>query len=344
MNAWATRCNACGTSFRVSEDQLKISDGFVRCGRCDAVFDARSSLFDLDAMSAPVPLQSAPMPLQPLVPTAAVSAPVSAPVSESVSASAEAPTPADEPVWQDDADTPPAFSAVIGETEDWSMPDSADARAEPVWADPPSPALSEDEAQARLRELLGAAPGATLPSPASATNAPAEPAVFASLGRRQPSPVGRSTRYWNAFGGLLAGLLTLALPLQWAWIEREALRARLPWLDTLLAERGLSSSGWRQLEGLSVGGSSLQATPQGAAYRLELVLHNRAAHRVAMPWLDLRLSDAGGAVLMRRALPPGELDAPLLLQAGEQRRLQAVFRLNGGAAAVNGYEIGLFHP
>ncbi len=35
-----TRCRACGTMFRVVQDQLRISDGWVRCGRCDTVFDA----------------------------------------------------------------------------------------------------------------------------------------------------------------------------------------------------------------------------------------------------------------------------------------------------------------
>lgn len=322
MSTWATRCNACGTSFRISEEQLKISDGYVRCGRCDAVFDARSSLFDLEAVSSPMPLHSAPMPLQPSTP------PAPQPVEEAAAIA--------EPTWQEPAAADVNAPAAEPDTlvEDWrSAPD--EARAEPVWNDAAEPLPAAEDANDRLRALLGA-------EAAAAPVAPAEPAVFASLQASKPVPRPGSRR-WNAFGGLLAGLLALALPLQWAWIEREALRARLPQLDKLLSEQGLPSAGWRQLEGLSVGGSSLQATPQGGAYRLELVLHNRAAHRVAMPWLDLRLSDAAGAPLMRRAIDPAELGAPLLLQAGEQRRLQAVFRLQG-AGAVNGYEIGLFHP
>jgi predicted Zn finger-like uncharacterized protein len=328
MTNWATRCNACGTSFRISEEQLKISDGFVRCGRCDAVFDARGSLFDLDAVSAPMPLASAPMPLQPAM------APAASPVAFPA---AHEPAEFIEPSWQETAPAASSASAPadIGvPSDDWrSAPDPS--RAEPVWTDAPVPPTTEDEANSRLRELLRAEPEPT---------APVEPAVFASLQAASKLAPRAGSRRWNAFGGLLAGLLALALPLQWAWIEREALRARLPQLDTLLDKQGLASEGWRQLEGLSVGGSSLQATPQGGAYRLELVLHNRAPHRVAMPWLDLRLSDAAGSPLMRRAIAPAELGAPEVLQAGEQRKLQAVFRLQGGVAAVNGYEIGLFHP
>lgn len=334
MTNWATRCNACGTSFRISEEQLKISDGFVRCGRCDAVFDARGSLFDLDAASAPMPLASGPMPLQPAMQSAT---PPVEPRALPPVAPPLAPEPAEftEPSWHEAAPVASSTATEIdAPSDDWrSAPEPS--RAEPVWTDPPDLPATEDDANSRLRELLGAQP-----EPA----APAEPAVFASLQTaNKPTPRAGSRR-WNAFGGLLAGLLALALPLQWAWIEREALRARLPQLDALLDQQGLASEGWRQLEGLSVGGSSLQATPQGGAYRLELVLHNRAPHRVAMPWLDLRLSDAAGSPLMRRAISPAELGAPLLLQAGEQRRLQAVFRLQSAGTAVNGYEIGLFHP
>src|SRR5665213_1635752 len=43
----ATRCSSCGTVFRVVQDQLKVSEGWVRCGRCNEVFNALEGLFDL---------------------------------------------------------------------------------------------------------------------------------------------------------------------------------------------------------------------------------------------------------------------------------------------------------
>ncbi|MEL4180497.1 zinc-ribbon and DUF3426 domain-containing protein [Roseateles sp. PN1] len=49
----ATRCTACGTIFRVVQDQLRVSEGFVRCGRCAEVFDAREQLFDIDREPPP---------------------------------------------------------------------------------------------------------------------------------------------------------------------------------------------------------------------------------------------------------------------------------------------------
>ncbi|MES2248905.1 MAG: zinc-ribbon and DUF3426 domain-containing protein [Pseudomonadota bacterium] len=50
-----TRCPACTTTFKVVRDQLRISDGWVRCGRCSHVFDAT-----LDLQEAPDGTVSAP--------------------------------------------------------------------------------------------------------------------------------------------------------------------------------------------------------------------------------------------------------------------------------------------
>jgi len=56
----ATRCPACSTVFRVVRDQLKVSEGWVRCGRCSEVFNAAQRLFELGPEDA-----SAPLPPQP---------------------------------------------------------------------------------------------------------------------------------------------------------------------------------------------------------------------------------------------------------------------------------------
>ena len=49
----ATRCTACGTAFRVVQDQLSVSEGWVRCGRCSEVFNALTGLFDLERETPP---------------------------------------------------------------------------------------------------------------------------------------------------------------------------------------------------------------------------------------------------------------------------------------------------
>ncbi|WP_341891734.1 zinc-ribbon domain-containing protein, partial [Variovorax sp. YR752] len=59
-----TRCPACTTTFKVVRDQLRISDGWVRCGRCSHVFDATLDLQDAPdgAVSAPATPAPAPAP------------------------------------------------------------------------------------------------------------------------------------------------------------------------------------------------------------------------------------------------------------------------------------------
>jgi predicted Zn finger-like uncharacterized protein len=47
-----TRCPACATVFRITEAQLAARQGFVRCGQCAKVFDARASLIE-EAAAAP---------------------------------------------------------------------------------------------------------------------------------------------------------------------------------------------------------------------------------------------------------------------------------------------------
>ena len=68
----AVQCPQCLTAFKVVQDQLKLAHGWVRCGRCEQVFDARShwlALGNSDVAlavdpSAPHPPTSAP-PAQP---------------------------------------------------------------------------------------------------------------------------------------------------------------------------------------------------------------------------------------------------------------------------------------
>lgn len=53
-----TRCPQCQTRFKVVDDQLRISDGWVRCGKCKAVFDALAHL--VPGAAAPASDQAQP--------------------------------------------------------------------------------------------------------------------------------------------------------------------------------------------------------------------------------------------------------------------------------------------
>lgn len=56
-----TLCPACGTTFRVTPEQLKAKQGKVRCGKCQHVFNAIETLQDAAAEPALIsPLESQP--------------------------------------------------------------------------------------------------------------------------------------------------------------------------------------------------------------------------------------------------------------------------------------------
>lgn len=54
----ATRCPACHTTFKVVRDQLRLAEGWVRCGRCDEVFLAADAL----TLSEQTPEPATPLP------------------------------------------------------------------------------------------------------------------------------------------------------------------------------------------------------------------------------------------------------------------------------------------
>ncbi len=120
----ATRCPACGTIFRVVQDQLKVSEGWVRCGQCHEVFHGIEALFDLDSdpaiaarraaarppvapaptrvfadarASAPIPLPTppAPAPSPIAIPARPPAPPPMAPAPQSVPATPSAFGPSD---------------------------------------------------------------------------------------------------------------------------------------------------------------------------------------------------------------------------------------------------------
>ncbi len=310
----ATRCTACGTIFRVVEDQLRVSDGWVRCGRCAEVFDARELLFDIERDAPPawptafVPSAPAPMP----------------PAAEPEITQPPAPPP------EPDFEIAPTPSA------------GSDERIEPRWADepaPPEPSFSTEALMAASEERADSALAAQ-----PATDAPT--AVPEFMRRAQ------ATARWQRPGvrialGLTALLLLLALALQAALHFRDAVAAlyppATPALNALCSLSGCSVEPWRRADVLAIDSTSL--TPLGSrnAYRLALSLRNKSGVEVAMPWIELSVTDANGALLARRVLPPTALSPALTrLAADSEQALQLSF--SGGAQRVSGYSLLAFHP
>lgn len=314
----ATRCTACGTIFRIVEDQLRVSDGWVRCGRCAEIFDARELLFDIERDAPP------PWPTQ--FTQAAEPEPSPPPPP--------APAPAFEPQqpWMPPPEPEPHPEAL---PTGWPSPDIA--RHEPRWVD-------EDHAAAQT-------PPVHTPEPTPSMAA--EPALAATAAPVMPEFMRRaeSSARWKRPGVrlALAGLsllLVVLLALQVALHFRHALAALHPPLreplNALCGIAGCEIKPWKRIEALSIDATSLNPIGSGG-YKLNLALRNKTGVDVAAPSIELSLTDANGAPLARRVMGP-EAMSPALTQinAESEQALSLVF--STGGQRVSGYSVNIFYP
>ena len=322
----ATRCAACGTVFRVVQDQLKVSEGWVRCGRCGDVFNALEGLFDLERESAPAwtPSQRGALDLLPAsaderaaqtVAHASKSDSESGPPPTSAADDTEIDTRADsqietrQPEPDDDLDLDAAADDVVGRGEASEFDDAADD-------DEGAAAVAPEPTAAFLRQAVSAA--------------------------RWQQP--RVRRALVAAAVLLGGLLAAQAAL---W-QRDTIAAHWPQAAPLLA--GLCElldcrvEPLRRLDGLAVESSGLTQLDNASLYRLQVSLRNRDSLALLTPALDVTLTDSRGAVVARKVLGSRDFGstAPTVVAAGAELSLQAV--LDAGERRISGYSIEIFYP
>jgi len=108
--SFITRCPDCATAFKVLPDQLKISDGWVRCGQCQHIFDAT-----LDLQPWWPGQEQASAPRQPTVPE-----PQRDP--EPMPAPAATPEPSPEPLVPERPEAMPSFMRQAQRRAFWQRP------------------------------------------------------------------------------------------------------------------------------------------------------------------------------------------------------------------------------
>ncbi len=184
----ATRCPACSTVFRVLQDQLRVSEGWVRCGQCQEVFNALETLFDLGgpvepgSETAPPPATFAPPPPEstqyrpyapPPPPAPAPSPAIVAEEQPDFAPTAPATVPPEDPF--NDVDT----FTVLDDGDSLGGVVAAGPVPEDDWhsLSPPLPA-AEDEPDLRFDAA---------PPPASAPTAQQRAASFAAPSTRAPA-------------------------------------------------------------------------------------------------------------------------------------------------------------
>ncbi|MEO7056272.1 MAG: zinc-ribbon and DUF3426 domain-containing protein [Caldimonas sp.] len=348
----ATRCTSCSTVFRVVQDQLKVSEGWVRCGRCDAVFNALEGLFDLGRESppdwektrvSPQELDDAELPL------AAAPFPSAAGADAPAYADADADAIADD--LHDVTGTPSTLDSLLADPVDAHLfgprkrADSAPKPAGQIGARD-----RVEFSDARFDSDLFAE------NPSSSDDEHVESASTDVAGLEtttRPEFLRRADRRarwrsWPARSLLAAGscVATLVLLLQFGHHYRDTLAAQWPALRPVLAswcaQAGCTLHAPRRLADVLLETSALTITPARDAFVLSVNLRNRGTVALAAPSIDLNLTDSNGRLVARRALSPRDFRASEVLQAGAEAALQLT--LTTSPTTVAGYTVEIFYP
>jgi predicted Zn finger-like uncharacterized protein len=366
MMSLATRCPACGTAFRVVEDQLRVSEGWVRCGRCEEVFNGRDDLFELAADDSPLADESASpaaeasasadvdLALPDLEPEApahwpsvqwpaagdeAVSPDPNA-EAEALSPAASAPLPA--PLRADEASRSPSPAL--------SIPALAGSRLgiDPLLGQPA--VVTRRTGAAQGPALIGAAATPAPPTPGSAPEplpmgelAAAGPPVFVTVADDQATWRHGSARRWMQWAAVLLAVLLAA---QAVYALRNSLLLRWPQaaaaLSAVCERLGCTMAAPRLLDALSVDSASLIREPAPGANRLDVTLRNRAATAVALPAFELSLSDEQNTVIARRVFLPAELGVADAIRPGADLSVRLPLTISLPKTA--GFAVEIFYP
>ena len=355
-----TRCPACLTMFKVVADQLRVSEGWVRCGQCDEVFDANAN-FVGDGVGADVSPVNTPAPPAPSRDTSA-EADHTPHVSDAGGMDEHSSTA--QPPDLDAGSEAPEFERLAESLEPNPALDTFLAMS-------PSDLASLEPADEHkdLRDSLKARPEPGLDTSAwdhdeittdgdspytmrSVTSEPVESvAVKAPSFMRAKTPASRWHKpavRWSL--GLLAVVLVGTLVVQIAAQERDRIAASIPELRpaivSLCDTLGCKVEPVRHIEAIVIDSTAFVPV-RGEVYRLSVTLKNKSRIDVAVPALELTLTDLQDQTLLRRVLNAAELGAPLgTIAAGAELVANVPVSVKPEALAqpIRGYRVLAFYP
>jgi predicted Zn finger-like uncharacterized protein len=375
----ATRCTSCGTAFRVVQDQLKVSEGWVRCGRCNDVFNALEGLFDL-GRDAPADWNERSEP--PAQAASRTSESAARALSEDERTARFEKTlrlpPAAEIASPPHAKATPRRAASTAEDdrdgvandgdEDAQTADLGELLADPIDARLFGPRKRAEAAPKPAGELDGRDrvefSDARFDSDLFADNPseidtelvvlPASDAGASTLeNAAHPEFVRRADRRarWQstparAALGAAALLASVVLALQVAHHYRDTVAARWPGLRGPLVAwcriAGCRIEAPRRIDDVLVESTALTRAAAQDAFILSVTLRSRSELTLALPSIDLTLTDANGRLVARRALAPRDLRAPEVIAPRAEAPLQVM--LSAGTSSVVGYTVEIFYP
>lgn len=346
-----TRCPECDTVFRVTSEQLRLKAGKVRCGNCQAVFNAFDQLQEVEEMAevVPGPVSAAPRPelpaspphpSVPLPPTPAERQPMpaEAPVAQArtlVEASPAAVKPAPpllEPDFQCPLEPPTDSVAAVSATEP------------PPVASPPSVEALGETAEESTQAARAAGLVAARELSETATFNRWAAGTLASDGSSGFSSEPARRMVWPF--ALAAALLGATLIAQLLYHYRTEAVLRLPAMAGLYAAAGVDVPLPHDPTLVSIESSDLQSDNARGLFVLQATLKNRANYRQALPVLELTLTDTNDQVVSRRVMPaadylPPGVSAEYFPANGEIAIRLWIEARNTGAA---GYRLYIFYP
>lgn len=290
-----TRCPACDTVFKIVPDQLKVSSGWVRCGRCAEVFDAA------------------------------------------------------------------AHAAASDETSPWpqSSPPAAAMSSATSTTNAASPTISATTAKEAIftPENIAKQPTNT---PANADLADHKEQVQTDLSFVR---VAKNKAFWqqkNVIAILRTACVVLAglLFLQVVFSQRNHLAAANPAIKTsfesLCQATGCKIEPFKNIDAFKIESSSFQKAPTAAAdaaqadvFVLKITLKNSADMPLAIPAVELTLTEAGDKPVLRRILSAKDLGfkgATLGANGDWTGEMTVAVTSTPAMPPITGYRVLLFYP
>jgi predicted Zn finger-like uncharacterized protein len=335
-----TRCSTCGTTFKVVTDQLKVSRGWVRCGYCAAVFDA-----SLHLQATPLPSQSrvGPSTSGPAPEDAAATIPADLEPRGSYLPKLPAVPTSGLLLKESGVDTKiggdgHTAAPVQERTANSELP-NRHKQKQAARASEREPESGRVEAMALRRASLGAS--ARRASRAVAASADDEASGWPEdeFDTDEDVTFVRDARRDSPWSGplrrgalvLLALLLTIFLAVQVMVQNRDAVAAAEPGLrplvETFCEKLNCEVGTLRRIESVVIDSSSFTKTDIDS-YRLSVSFKNAGSTPVAMPALEVTLTDLQDQPLVRKVILPAQLGAKsAVLGVGADFKMQICRRL-----------------
>ena len=328
-----TRCPACGTMFKIVADQLRVSQGWVRCGSCSDVFDANASMQN-DRLA----------------------------VDEKQQETSEVPAVAGEPVVDHPA---PELNPAGGKDNALAESLAADTVIKPL-DEPERSKVGNPEAAVDVNGRLDAETSVLTPADVATTQAE-QLAVGDVAGQPDFQHVSfvrkaRREAFWQQVFvrlglAVLSGVLVALLGLQWIVQHKDQIAETeprsVPVLQAVCAPLKCRIKPVQRIDSVLIDSTSF-AKLDSASFRLSFVLKNTANLPLEAPLLELTLSDNQDRAVLRRVLTPAQFGVEPGALLAARSETGGVVNLTVAsdegadsrvsAAMVVGYRVLIFYP